>query len=106
MNQIFMIWLFAAGIFAVYLLIHIGVVVLFREELSESGVCLREEDSIHIYAKAESLEYYLRAAILSSGNQKTAIIVNIPKTDGKREDMIETVRMMRRKYKNISYRMI
>jgi hypothetical protein len=106
MNQIFLIWLFAVGIFAAYLLIDLAVVSFFRKELSGNAISSREGDTLHIYANAEALEYYLRAAIVSSENQKIEIVVNIPRTDSKREDMIETVRMMRRKYKNISYRMI
>lgn len=94
----------AAGIALVYLIFYFFICRYARVELSRGG-SLREKDAIQIYASADSLEYYLRVAIAASGADRVSIIVNIPKHDSKRNEMKEIVRMMRRRHKNIFYRM-
>ena len=74
-------------------------------ELSRSGA-VWENNAIQIYAEAESLEYYLRVAIAASDADRVTIIVNIPKNNGRKNEMRETVRMMLRRHKNIFYRMM
>ena len=106
MNTSHVIWLClcAVGIAFLYLVCYFLICRYARAELSKSGA-LREKDSIQIYAEAESLEYYLRVAIAASGPNRVTIVVNIPKTDGKKNEMKDIVRMMRRRHKNIFYRM-
>ena len=64
-----------------------------------------EENAILLYVEAEALEYYLRMALAASGDRRLDIIVNIPKTESRKDEMKEIVRAMRRKHKNIFYRM-
>ena len=103
-NEILWLCLCAAGIAFLYLIFYFGFCRYARAELLHGGA-LREKDAIQIYAEAESLEYYLRVAIAASGAERLTIIVNIPKNDGKKDEMKEIVRMMRRRHKNIFYRM-
>ena len=103
MNQILQIFLFAAGIFVCYLLISFIIFLFSRRELMQKGIIPAEDHTIQIYAEAEALEYYLLLALAASENRRMKIIVHIPKTDGACDDMISTVRMMRRKHKNIFY---
>ncbi|MBE6665303.1 MAG: hypothetical protein E7603_03645 [Ruminococcaceae bacterium] len=65
-----------------------------------------EENAILLYVEAEALEYYLRMALAASGNKRQDIIVNIPRTDSRKDEMKAIVCAMRRKHKNIFYRMI
>ena len=95
----------ALGIALIYLVLYELVVRYASAELSASGA-LREKDAIQIYARADSLEYYLRVAIAASASDRITIIVNISKDDKNKDEMKETVRMMRRRHKNIFYRMM
>jgi hypothetical protein len=104
-SQILWLCLCAAGIAVLYLIGHLGLCRYARAELSRSGA-VWENDAIQIYAEADSLEYYLRVAIAASSDDRVTIIVNIPKNNGRKNEMRETVRMMRRRHKNIFYRMM
>ena len=104
-SQILWLCLCAAGIAVLYLIGHFGLCRYARAELSRGGASW-EDDSIQIYAEADSLEYYLRVAIAASANDRVAIVVNISESDGRKNEMRETVRMMRRRHKNIFYRMM
>lgn len=106
MNTDHLLYLFvcAAGIALLYLVFYFLVIRYARAELSRSGAA-REKDSIQIYAEADSLEYYLRVALAASAADRMTIVVNIPKHDKRRSEMKATVRMMRRRHKNIFYRM-
>ena len=103
-SQLFNLCLCAAGVALVYLLFYCLSVRYASAELSKSGASV-VKDAIQIYASADSLEYYLRIAIAASGGDRVTIIVNIPKNDGRKHEMKEIVRMMRRRHKNIFYRM-
>ena len=103
-SQILWLCLCATGIAVLYLICHFCICRYARAELSRSGASW-EDDAIQIYAEAESLEYYLRVAIAASANDRVTIIVNISWSDRKKNEMRETVRMMRRRHKNIFYRM-
>jgi len=103
-NQLFYLFLCAAGIALIYLVFYFLVVRYARAELSRSGA-VREKDAIQIYADADSLEYYLRVALAASVPDRMTIVVNIPKHDRRRSEMKAIVRMMRRRHKNIFYRM-
>ena len=95
----------AAGIAFLYFVLYFLLCRYARAELSRGGASW-EDDSIQIYAEADSLEYYLRIAIAASANDRVAIVVNISESDGRKNEMRETVRMMRRRHKNIFYRMM
>ena len=102
-SQLLHIFLCAACIALLYLFFYVIVVRFACAELSKSGA-LREKDAIQIYAQADSLEYYLRIALAASAADHMTIIVNIPKTDSRKNERKEIVRMMRRRHKNIFYR--
>jgi len=87
-----------------YLLLYFLFFRFARAELKRIDAAW-EEDAILLYVEAEALEYYLRMALAASGSRRLDIIVNIPKTDGKKDEMKKIVCAMRRKHKNIFYRM-
>ncbi len=100
----------AAGAFAVlialiYLLLYYLYFRFARAELKKIDA-LREENAILLYVEADALEYYLRMAITVNGSEHLDIIVNIPKTESKKDEMKDIIYTMRRKYKYIYYRMI
>ena len=103
-SQLFDLCLCAAGVAFIYLISHRLIVWYASAELSKSGASV-EDDAIQIYADADSLEYYLRIAIAANADDRVTIIVNIPKSDVRKDEMKEIVRMMRRRHKNIFYRM-
>ena len=96
--------IFAIALALIYLLLYFLYFRFARAELKKIDA-RREENAILLYVEAEALEYYLRLAIVASGREHLDIIVNIPRTDGQKEEMKEIVYAMRRKYKNIFYRM-
>ena len=104
-SQLSWLCLSAAGIAILYLVLYFCICEYARAELSRSGASW-EDDAIQIYAEADSLEYYLRIAIAASANDRVSIIVNISKNDNRKNEMREIVRMMRRRHKNIFYRMM
>lgn len=104
-SQLSWLCLSAAGIAFLYLVLYFLIFRYARAELSRSGASW-EDDAIQIYAEADSLEYYLRIAIAANANDRVPIIVNISESDGKKNEMRETVRMMRRRHKNIFYKMM
>lgn len=95
---------FAIAIAFVYLFLYFLLFRFARAELKKIDASW-EENAILLYVEAEALEYYLRMALAASGNKQMDIIVNIPKTDDKKDEMKEIVYAMRRKHKNIFYRM-
>ncbi len=100
------VWLSVAGIGILYLLAHFLILHLASNELSDSRSVRKTDDCIEIYAKAESLEYYIRCALSASDGAKLRIVVNISKDDVKRDEMMAIVETMRRSHKNVSYRLI
>lgn len=95
---------FAIAIALIYLFLYFLLFRFARAELKKIDASW-EENTILLYVEAEALEYYLRMALAASGNKQIDIIVNIPKTDDKKDEMKEIVYAMRRKHKNIFYRM-
>ena len=102
-SQLLHIFLCAACIALVYLVFYLMIMRFACAELSKSGAS-RGKDAIQIYAGADSLEYYLRIALAASAAERITIIVNIPKNDSRKNEMKDIVRMMRRRHKNIFYR--
>ena len=102
-NHLFYLFLCAACIALLYLLFYFLIIRYARVELSRSGA-VREKDAIQIYAEVDSLEYYLRVALAASASDRMTIVVNIPKHDRRKSEMKAIVRMMRRRHKNIFYR--
>ena len=95
---------FAMVIALVYLLFYFLFFRFSRAELKKINA-VREEKAILLYVEAEALEYYLRIALAASGTERLDIIVNIPRTDIRKDEMKQIVYAMRRKHKNIFYRM-
>ncbi|MBR6743694.1 MAG: hypothetical protein IKM00_00550 [Clostridia bacterium] len=92
----------AFGIAVLYFIILLGICRTARAELLRRGA-VWENGVIRIVAEAESLEYDLRAALAASSFARVRIIVSIPKDDAMEDEMKDTVRMMRRRHKNIFY---
>ena len=107
MNITRILWLClsAAGIAFLYFVFYFFICEYARAELSRGGASW-EDDAIQIYADADSLEYYLRIAIAASANNHVPIIVNISENDSRKNEMRETVRMMRHRHKNIFYKIM
>jgi hypothetical protein len=101
-SQLWNLCLCAVGLVFLYLAVYFCICRFARGELSRSGASY-EDGAIRIYAEAESLEYYLRIALAASGADRVTIIVNIPRNSAKKNEMLEIVRMMRRRHKNIFY---
>ena len=95
---------FTIAIALIYLILYFLFFRFARAELKKIDASW-EENAILLYVEADSLEYYLRMALVASGNKHLDIIVNIPKTDSRKDEMKEIVYAMRRKHKNIFYRM-
>ena len=81
-SQLFDLCLCAAGVAFIYLISHRLIVWYASAELSKSG-----------------------ASVAANADDRVTIIVNIPKSDVRKDEMKEIVRMMRRRHKNIFYRM-
>ena len=103
MNQTLLLWLYAAGISVGYMLIYVLVFCFSRRSLFQKDRLLRTGERMELLADGDSLEYDLRLALAASGFRRMDIIVRIPKNAEMRDDMIDTVRMMRRRHKNIFY---
>ena len=103
-SQLFYLFVSAAGIAVLYLIFRFLIFRFACVELSRGGA-VRQRDAIQIFAEADSLEYYLRVALAASTPDRMTIIVNIPKHDTRKGEMKAIVRMMRRRHKNIFYRM-
>lgn len=103
MNQTLLLWLYAIGLAAVYMLIYAVLVWFSRRALFTKGKATRRKDIVEIKADAKELEFDLRLALAANAWRRADIVVNIPKNAAERDDMIDTVRMMRRRHKNIFY---
>ena len=106
MNQMLLLWLYAAGISAGYMLIYIFVFCFSRRAVFKKGKASRAENCIELRSDVESLEYDLRLALAANAFRRMDIVVRIPKNAEVRDDMIDIVRMMRRRYKNIFYQLV
>ena len=95
----------AAAVFRLYMLGCAFAAKFGRRELMRSGMSSEEEDAIHIYANAESLEYYIRCALMSSNPEKIRIVVHIRKNDACRDEMIDITERLSKTHKNLTYRL-
>jgi len=96
----------AAAVFGLYMLVCALAARFGRRELIRSGAATEEDDAIHIYANAESLEYYIRCALMSSNLEKIRIVIHIRKNDACRDEMIDIAERFSRTHKNLTYRLI
>ena len=94
---------FTIVIAIIYLILYFLFFRFARAELKKIDAAW-EENAILLYVEAEALEYYLRMALVASGDRRLDIIVNIPKTECRKDEMKGIVHAMRRKHKNIFYR--
>lgn len=95
----------AAAVIGFFFLIRSIAVFLAKRELSYShaAVC---DDTIQIYAQSESLEYYIRCALVAGMDNRTQIVVNIRKDDENRDEMIDIARRFSGEHQNLTYRLI
>lgn len=104
MKYLILILISVIVIYGAYMLLCALLAKIGKRELEHSGVASEEDDSIHIYASAESLEYYIRCALMSSNLGKTQVVVHIRKNDPNRADMIDIAERMSRGHRNLTYR--
>lgn len=96
----------AAAVFGLYMLFCAFAAKYGRRELMRSGAASEEDDAIHIYANADSLEYYIRCALMSSNLEKIRIVVHIRRNDACRDEMIDITERFSRTHKNLTYQLI
>jgi hypothetical protein len=105
MNTWHYVFFCTAVISVVYLLLHWFCLKIARKDLLDENVARLQEDSIEIYARVESLEYYIRCALSVADGAPLRIVVVIAKDDPRRNEMMAIAETMRRSHKNITYRL-
>ena len=106
MNPTLLIWLYAAALAAIYLLIALVVSICSRLWLRKNPKISIAKHVIEIDTEPDALEYELRLALATSVFRKTDIVVLIGGRSPARRETLDIVRRMRRRHKNISYKMI
>ena len=94
----------AVAIF-LYFVFRILILIFASHELDRSEKIIRKEDSLEVFADADSLEYYLRCALAASDG-KVEIVVYIRKNSDDKADMLDILMKLKRNHKNLSYRLI
>ena len=100
------IFLGMAAVYGLYMLSNALASGFGRKELKRSDISSEENGAINIYANAESLEYYIRCALMSASLEKIQIVVNIRRNDISRDEMIDITERLGRTHKNLTYRLI
>ncbi len=90
-------------VLGVYLVCKISLMLFSEWELNASDAVKRSETAIEVYARFESLEYYVRLALAASEG-KLPVIVYLKKEDQNARDMEDTLQKIRREHRNLSYR--
>jgi hypothetical protein len=106
MNQTLLIWLYAVALAAIYLFVALAVSIFSRLSLRKNPKSSISEQVIEIDTETELLEYELRLALAASAFRKTNIIVFIGAESPSGREALDIVRRMRRRHKNIFYKMI
>ena len=106
MNQILLIWLCAAAIASGGFLMMWIVAVLSETALSKNPRVSLEKHRVSIFAQSDVLEYELRLSLMAGVFRRMDIIVLIPRNDPSEAEMTDLILKMRRRHKNIFYKMI
>lgn len=106
MNQILLIWLCAAAIASGGLLVLWIFAMVSGTALSKNPRVSLEDDRVAIFARSDTLEYELRLALTASVFRRRDIIVLIARNDPSEAEMTDLILKMRRRHKNIFYKMI
>ena len=106
MNQTLLIWLYAVALATIYLLIALAVSIFSRLWLRKNPKTSFAKHVIEIDTEPDALEYELRLALAASAFRKTDIVVLIGGRSPTRREAMDIVRRMRRRHKNIFYKMI
>jgi hypothetical protein len=95
----------AALVLSVYFVFRVMLFLFAEREVIASEKTERTEDAIEIFADAESLEYYVRLALVAAEG-KTEVIAYVKKDSADKADMLDTLAKMKNEHKNLSYRLI
>lgn len=88
-----------------YFAFRIMLVIFARHELDSSERVNRGDDAIEVFADVESLEYYVRCALVAA-DDSTEVIVYVKKDSADKADMIDILVKLRKHHRNLSYRLI
>ena len=94
-----------ALVLSLYFVFRLMLFFFAEHELDASLNAQRSQDAIEIFADAESLEYYIRLALVAA-EDKTEVIVYVKKDSADKADMLDTISRMKKEHKNVSYRLI
>lgn len=102
-------WLYILISALVVALVNLAVrrlaVRMAKRELTLFGarIC---DDVIEVYADAKSLEYYTRCALMAADENRISVIVYVPRAHIEKDEMLDTIAKLRRRHKNLTYRLI
>ena len=105
MKLFWIIALSAGAVIAILFLTLVLAACFGRRELSRTSADM-DDDTIQIFAQAESLEYYIRCALMAGTLGRVQIVVNIHREDAHRDEMIDLTCRLGREHKNLTYRLI
>ena len=94
-----------ALILSLYFVFRVMLFLFAEHELDASLKVQRSQDAIEIFADAESLEYYIRLALVAAEGE-TEVIAYVKKDSADKADMLDTISKMKKEHKNLSYRLI
>lgn len=90
-------------VYGAYMLI-LAILSLFGEkELEKAGINVKDGGDVEIPARAESLEYLVRCALLATTFEKKNIVILLEGDDG---DLSQTAQRLCLSHKNISCRRV
>jgi hypothetical protein len=94
-------------VFSFFLYFVFRAMILFfaERELDSSEKAIRKHDAIEVFADSESLEYYVRLALVAAEG-KTEVIAYVKKDSAVKADMLDTVTKLKKNHRNLSYRLI
>ena len=91
--------------FFLYFAFRAMIMIFAEHELDSSEKTIRKKDAIEVFADPESLEYYVRLALVAAEG-KTEVIAYVKKDGADKADMLDTVTKLKKNHKNLSYRLI
>ena len=88
-----------------YFAFRVMLLVFAEHEIDSSEETMRKNDAIEVFADVESLEYYVRVA-LAAADERMAVVVYVKKNCADKADMIDIISKLKKRHKNLSYRLI
>ena len=94
-----------ALVLSLYFVFRVMLFLFAEHELETSLKTRQTRDAIEIFADAESLEYYVRLALVAAEG-KTEVVAYVKKDSADKADMLDIIAEMKKEHKNLSYRLI